>query len=433
MLRINFHFKSRKASSKTPDLGCPQSLGTNIANHDQEGPAKSRSTSGLLRLPPEILLMISALLTRYGDLNSLILTHPRLASILSSVLYRRALSPSGYGGPLLLRASVIAGAHSRLQLLLTSYGLDPNDTLAVGWREQTPLHIAVSNSDINSARILLEAGINVNATDSTTTTALHLASRSGNVEMITLLASHGADLEAVDNDNLTPLHRALVSGSRNRVAAVSALLGLGANPNALVRVSRLPGAQIGWSPLHLAAVDCLDSQNMIRLLVEHGADLEQPLLNTDPPCTPLAFVAEFLVWFRLGHSDTVRRSLKLVGREYNEHWKAVELLLEEGADIEPALRAMDQQQNSAQMGGVNIIKNPHSVVTYLRMLPSRTLLNKRFPCMITEGRWEAEGEYVKKGLWRARARVRSREILMNCAGRNVNRVAPASKSWFRLS
>ena len=432
------YFKARKTSSyKVPELA--QSFCSTTANNNQEDPTKpfkapvgnidtartqsegevSRQpaverTPGLLWLPPEILLIISALLTRYGDLNSLILTHPCLASILSSVLYRRALSPSGYGGPFLLRAAVIASAHSRLQIFLTSYGVDPNDTLTTGWREQTLLHIAIFNSDIASARILLEAGINVDATDSTTSTALHLASRSGNVEMISLLASHGANLEAVDNENRTPLHRALGSGSRSRAAAVSALLRLGASPNSLVRVSCFHDARIlGWSPLHLAAVDCLDPQAMIRLLVEHGADVEQPLLNTDPPCTPLALVAEFLVAFRLANSDAVRRSLKLVDREYKEHWKAVELLLEKGADIGPALLAMGPRPNLAPVSDMSNIGNQHPVFVYIGVLPSQTFVYKqdqRFSYIITENMWEAEGECVKKGLERARARVRRSKL-----------------------
>ncbi|KAF8458301.1 ankyrin repeat-containing domain protein [Terfezia claveryi] len=413
------YFKSRKASSKAPELGYPLPPGTTTAKHDQQSPARPRSTSGLLRLPPEILIMISDHLTRYRDLNSLILTHPRLASILSSVLYRRALSPSGCGGPFLLLTAVTARVHSLLQLLLTSYGVDPNETLATGWREQTPLHTAVSISDVTSARILLEAGINVNATDSTATTALHIASWSGNAEMISLLASHGANLEAVDNESRTPLNGALSSGSRNRVAAVSALLGFGASPNTLVRVSCFPGRpwMRGWSSLHLAALDYLDPQTMIRLLVEHGADLEQSLPNIHPPCTPLALVAEYLVWIRLGDPDV-----------------AVELLLELGADIEPALLAIKPRPDLATMADVSVNN----------ALAERQ--TSRFRHMEIERMWEAESENVKKDLLRATARVKRKEkfsssdILWqgrdanveNCAGRKVSRGAQVLKSCLGL-
>lgn len=406
---ISFHyFKSRGASSKAPELPYPQPPGTITANHDQESPAKPRSTSGLLRLPPEILIMISFYITRYQHLNSLILTHPRLASILSSVLYRRALSPSGCGGPFLLLTAVTSGVHSLLRLLLTSYGVDPNDTLTTGWREQTPLHIAISISDITSARILLEAGINVNATDSTATTALHLASWSGNVEMISLLASHGANLEAVDNENRTPLHGALSSGSRNRVAAVSALLGFGASPNALCRVSCFPGRtwMRGGSSLHLAALDYVDSQTMIRLLVEHGADLEKSLPNIHPPCTPLALVAEYLIWIRLGHADLVRRNQKLVDRVYNQQLKAVDLLLELGADIEPALLAIKPRPDMATMADVSVdnVRNLQSKFMFLWIQPSPEFVDH----LELERMWEVECENVKKDLLRVRARVRRR-------------------------
>jgi len=452
---ISRYFKSHKTRSK---VGSPQRSGSTTANPDRGGPAQSahaasnidsipdrlgtqsgsklpgtrsadinrnvidssRSTPGLLRLPPEILLMISTLLTQFHDLNSLILTHPRLAaSALSTVLYQRAISPSGYGGAYLLRDAVTNSVHSRMRILLTSYGIDPN---TAGRRGQTLLHTAVSNSDITSARILLEAGINVNATDSTRTTALHLASRSGNAEMISLLASHHANLEAVDSEGRTPFHRVLdCSSNESRIAAVSASLRFGANPNVFVRLPRTSTTPaLGWSPLHSAAVDCPDSQTMIRLLVEYGADLEQPLLNTDPPCTPLALVAEFLVWFHLEHAEATHRSLawfrskhanathQNLVREYDEHWKAVELLLELGADIEPALLAMNQRPNLGPRG--TNIGNQHPVFLYRSVLPDRRTKvhehNRRSAPLIPEDRWEMASKCVKEGLERARDRVR---------------------------
>jgi len=453
---ISRHFRSHQARSK---VGPPPS-GSTTANHDRVGPAQSahaasnihsvlgrlgtqsgselpgnwsadinrdvivnsRSTPGLLRLPPELLLIISKLLTRYRDLNSLILTHPRLASILSSVLYRRAISPFGYGGAYLLRDAVTSRAHSRMQILLTSYGINPNDALTPLWREQTLLHRAVLNSDITSARILLAAGINVNAIDSTRATALHLASRRGNAEMISLLASHKANLEALDSEARTPFHRVLdCSPHESRIDAVSALLRSGANPNVFVRLSStFTTPTLGWSPLHSAAVDCPDSQTLIRLLVEYGADLEQPLLNTDPPCTPLALVAEFLVWFHLEHAEATHRGLvwfhskhaSLV-REYDEHWKAVELLLELGADIEPALLAMNQRLNLGPRD--TNIGNQHPVFLYRSVLPDRRTKvhehNRRYAPLIPEDRWEMASKCVKKGLERARDRVRGSKYI----------------------
>jgi len=399
---IFHYFKSRKTRSME---GSPQPFGSTTANHDRH------VTPGLFRLPPEILLMISTFLTRYRDLNSLILTHSHLAPVLSSVLYRRAIS--GYGGVLLLYSAVTT------RLLLISYNVDPNDTPTTGRREQTPL---TSNSGITHARILLEAGMNVNATDSTPyTTALHLASRNGNVGVVSLLASHRANLEAVDSEGRTPLHRALGCDSyQSRIATVSALLRFGANPNAFVCSPDTPA--LGWSPLHSAAVDCPDSQTIIRLLVEYGADLEQPLLNTDPPCTPLALVGEFLVWFHLEHAEVTHRSLvwfhskhanathQSLVREYDEHWKVVELLIELGADIEPALLAMNQRPNLAPVTSVRTnIGNHHPVFLYRSILPDRTKVHKhntQDAPLIPEDRWEMASKCVKKGLERARDRVR---------------------------
>jgi len=243
--------------------------------------------------------------------------------------------------------------------------------------------------------------------------------------MISLLVSHKANLEALDSEARTPFHRALgCSSHESRIAAVSALLRFRANPNAFVHLPHtFTTPALGWSPLHSAAVDCPDSQTIIRLLVEYGADLEKPLLDTNPPCTPLALVAEFLVWFHLEHAEATHRSLvwfhskhpnatrQSLVREYDEHWKAVELLLELGADIEPALLAMNRRPNfHAQFTSLKTnIGNEHPVFLYRSVLPDRTKVhkhNRRYAPLIPEDRWEMASKCVKKGLERARGRVR---------------------------
>lgn len=64
---------------------------------------------------------------------------------------------------------------------------------------------AGTRSAMEAARLLLEAGVDVNKTRATGETALHIAAQSGNVVMIQMLVDRGAKLDARTNDGLTPL------------------------------------------------------------------------------------------------------------------------------------------------------------------------------------------------------------------------------------
>jgi ankyrin repeat protein len=69
---------------------------------------------------------------------------------------------------------------------------------------------------IESVRLLLEAGADINRADSTGETVIHGAARIGWTEVVRYLASQGADLTARDNEGRTPLDYA--SGTVNRMA-----------------------------------------------------------------------------------------------------------------------------------------------------------------------------------------------------------------------
>ena len=67
-----------------------------------------------------------------------------------------------------------------------------NDVNMLG---QSPLHVAATSNDIESARLLLDAGASVHTLDSAGFNPAHVAARWGNGEMLQLFLSRGADVK----------------------------------------------------------------------------------------------------------------------------------------------------------------------------------------------------------------------------------------------
>lgn len=78
-----------------------------------------------------------------------------------------------------------------------------------GW---TPLHWAASMGQVESAKLLLDAGATVDSSDSASWTPLFWAAVKGHVEMTTLLLSRGANIYHVDSDGMMPAHWAVSVG-----------------------------------------------------------------------------------------------------------------------------------------------------------------------------------------------------------------------------
>src|SRR5262245_56162867 len=91
----------------------------------------------------------------------------------------------------------------------------------------TPLLFAARVGDLESARLLVAAGADVNDAQPDGVSALVLAAHSGNGSVGALLLEHGADPNAFGS-GYTALHAAVL---RSDVQLVKALLAHGANPN----------------------------------------------------------------------------------------------------------------------------------------------------------------------------------------------------------
>lgn len=213
-----------------------------------------------------------------------------------------------YGiGPLYLASQ---NGNARLVRALLGHGADPNSALPEG---ETSLMTAARTGDVETIEALLAAGAEVNAAESWKgQTALMWAAGENNAAAIERLIEAGADVDALSSGGeftalkfairggATDAARALLEkgadvgerladGTSTLVLAVtnahwelaSLLLDYGADPNA---------DEQGWTALHQiawsrrwnmgfnlpgpAATGNLDSLDLVRRLVEHGADID---------------------------------------------------------------------------------------------------------------------------------------------------------------
>ena len=156
----------------------------------------------------------------------------------------------------------------------------------------TPLLFAARSGDVESAKLLLAAGADVNDALPDGTSALTLAAHSGHEALGTLLVEKGADRNATAV-GYTPLHAAVLRG---QLGLVQALLVRGANPNAPITAGTpirrssqdfaLPKSLVGATPYFLAARFL--EVAMMRALAAGGAD---PNLGLPDGTTPLMAAA----------------------------------------------------------------------------------------------------------------------------------------------
>lgn len=265
--------------------------------------------------------------------------------------------------------SVVAAA--MVELLLGA-GADVNvkEDLFSYNDDVTPLHLAMLHDGPAIAKLLLDAGANIEARDSNPAkgaagkTPLHWAALSGtdSTVMIDFLLDQGAVIEAKSADGFTPLHFALGGGNIGSSAASASL------PSAQVLVDR--GANVnaassessgGVTPLHLAAgrgyvsIEGLSQEEaakefarlrlqLIESLIDAGASIEardsegQTPLHTAVEASRSATVVEALLdsGANINATDDAGRTpLHIaVDMPLSRIEGVVELLLDRGADVD---------------------------------------------------------------------------------------------------
>jgi ankyrin repeat protein len=166
-----------------------------------------------------------------------------------------------------------------------------------------PLYLAATNGNAGIIEKLIAAGANPNWANPSGETALMTASRTGKADAIKALLDHGANVTAVEAEHgQTALMWASIE---NHPDAVKLLMAHGADVNASTRaegetkapspdrygtggagpgISRFRAAQAvsgGMTALLFAARD--NKADMVRFLLENGADVNKPSANNTTP------------------------------------------------------------------------------------------------------------------------------------------------------
>lgn len=227
----------------------------------------------------------------------------------------------------------------------------------------TPILFAARVGDLESTRLLLAAGANVNDTSPDGMNTVVLASRSSHEKLAQLLVESGADPNAA-GAGYTALHAAVLMSQPD---LVKTLLAHGANPNA--RLTRgtpvrrggedlvLPNDVIGATPFMLAAK--FADVPIMKLLAAAGADPKIPMKNGT---TPLMAASGF-GWA----GGSTRRGIDLFAnfgtavdpQEEQSTIEAVKVLLGMGINVNSA----DPEGNTALFGAVS--RGMNRVVQFL--------------------------------------------------------------------
>jgi ankyrin repeat protein len=154
------------------------------------------------------------------------------------------------------------------------HGYLPNNRL-IPHGGDTALMFAARVGDLESAKLLVEAGANINDADAWGVSATALAAHSDFADLVEFLLNKGANPNA--SADFTALHEAIMWRDERMV---SALLNHGADPNTPVKnwtptrrssKDRNFGPElVGATPFWLAARFL--QPNIMRLLLQHGAD-----------------------------------------------------------------------------------------------------------------------------------------------------------------
>ena len=147
---------------------------------------------------------------------------------------------------------------------------------AVDFLKTTPLRAATLGNDTETIRLLIDAGVDVNAADLPGITPLMMAAGwQGNPQAVEMLLAKGANVNAASR----PVMGLPSKNGASEFGLVTALtLAAGFGPPDLIGRLLDAGADVnakdvrGMTPLMLAMANDHQNPAVIRMLIEHGAD-----------------------------------------------------------------------------------------------------------------------------------------------------------------
>ena len=221
-------------------------------------------------------------------------------------------------------------------LLVLSAGLAA--VAAVAGEPADRFYRAIRDNDVNAVEALAKSGAKsggINEKDKRGTTPVMYAAAFGSVESLRILLSNGADVNASNDFGATALMWAITDQEKVRLLVAS-----GADVNAR--------SKMGKTPLLLAAAND-GSSAIVKLLLDHGAKMA---VRDGTQTTPLlaATYANDLATIRLlldagadVNEKSAARITPLMRAAQNGNLKAVEWLLARGADVNAVSEAESEQ------------------------------------------------------------------------------------------
>lgn len=128
--------------------------------------------------------------------------------------------------------------------------------------ENSPLHIAARNGNLNIVKLLIKKGSKVDVRNRRKQTPLHWAAHNGHPEIVDYLIAEGANVDAVEDEGGTPLSWVAYVG---HLEIVKQLVDYGSNIQSADMHSNTP---LHWACYH-------GRLEVVKFLIEKGADLHK--------------------------------------------------------------------------------------------------------------------------------------------------------------